>query len=191
VSGRELGEPLQGEVEAPSLRPFLAFDIDLPDPVFGFSGKGIIVFHGNEYVGYEGVAQVDTIGEGTDGRATGVAVTLNRVPSEFREDLADQAVRGSLYRLHVGALSEDYSAVIGVRKIWKGTLQSYEITDGGEELTVRAGGESRAIDQRRPSIKRFSDEGQKRRFEGDRFFEYLPRLVELPVIWAKKTQDPV
>ena len=198
MNPRELDPDLEEEINATSLRPFLAVHIDFPDPVFAFTGKGIIQFDpdggslqedSQEWSGIHGVAQIDTIKEESTGAATGVSATLFSVPSEFRDDIADQAVRGVVYRLFVGAFDEDYKTVRGVKLIWKGTLQSYRVTDGGDTITVTAGGESRAIDQKRPSIKRFTDEYQQRKFAGDRFFEYVPNLAEIPILWAQAKQD--
>lgn len=198
MNPRDLDPALDAEVKAPRLRPFLALHIDFPDPVFAFTGKGTIQFDPDggalledtqEWIGIAGIATIDTINEGTAGSATGVSATLLRVPSEFRDDIADQAVRSCLYELFVGAFDEDYQTVRGVKKIWKGTLQSYRIVDGGDTITVTAGGESRAIDQRRPTIKRFTDEWQQRKYAGDRCFEYVPNLAEIPILWAQAKQD--
>lgn len=171
------------------VRPFLAVHIDFPDPVYAWTGIGTIAFDGQEWTGIHSVGSIDTIGEATDGSAAGVKATLFEVPANFRDDIADQAVRGCLYELFVGALDETYQEVIGVKSLWRGRLGSYEVTDGGETLTVTAGGESRQIDQRRPTIKRFTDEYQQRKYPGDRFFEYLPRMVEIPILWAKAEQS--
>lgn len=198
MNPRDLDEGLNEEINAPSLRPFLALHIDFPDPVFAFTGKGAIKFNrdgspatasSQEWLGIEGIASIDAISEGTSGSSTGIAATLFRVPSEFRDDIADQAVRGCLYELFIGAFDTDFQTVRGVKLIWKGTLQSYRIVDSGETIAVTAGGESRAIDQRRPTIKRFTDEYQQRRFAGDKFFEYVPSLAEIPILWAKAKQD--
>ena len=198
MNPRELDPALDEEVKAPVLRPFLAVHIDFPDPVFAFTGKGVIRFNRNgtpatsesqEWLGIEGIASIDAIKEGTAGSAAGVSATLFRVPSEFRDDIADQAVRGCLYEIFVGAFDTDFQTVRGIKCIWKGTLQSYRIVDSGDTITVTAGGESRAIDQRRPAIKRFTDEYQQRKFAGDRCFEYVPNLVEIPILWAGANQD--
>lgn len=198
MNPRDLDPDLQEDVNATTLRPFLAVRILFPDPVYAFTGKGIIQFDPEggpvledtqEWMGIEGIATIDAVNEGTNGSAAGVRATLYRIPSEFREDIADQAVRDVLYELFVGSFDEDYQTVRGVKKIWKGTLQSYRILDAGDTITVTAGGESRAIDQKRPSIKRFTDEYQQRRFAGDRCFEYVPNLAEIPILWAQSKQD--
>lgn len=185
---RDIGA-LAAQVDAPVVRPFLALRIELPDPVYVWTGSGTLIFDdadGNtrSWLGAGGVGAIDTIGESTDGSATGVRATLLNVPSEFREDIADQAVRGVTFELYAGALNQTYQQVDASALIWKGRLDDYKITDAGDTITVEVVGESRAIDQRRPSIKRFTDEYQQRKYAGDKFFEYVPRMTEVPILWA-------
>lgn len=191
MSIRNLDPALQAEIEAPELRPFIGVHIDLPDPVRAITGNATIRYDGHEWYAIGGLGAIDTIGEGTDGSAVGVKATLYQVPCEFRDDIADQAKRGCLYELFVGAVDATYQNVIGFKKLWVGRLDSYDIVDAGETISVSVGGESRMRDQRRPTIKRFTDWWQQRRYPGDRAFEYVARMVEVPVLWAKARQDAV
>ncbi|MCM3680268.1 hypothetical protein [Sphingomonas paucimobilis] len=188
---RDLPPALDAEIEKPELRPFLGLHIDLPDPVFAVTGNATITFGGETWTAIGGIGAIDTIGEATDGSAVGVKATLYQVPSEFRDDVADQAKRGVLYELFVGALDATYREVIGFKNIWKGRLDTYEIVDAGETITVTAGGESRMRDQRRPAIRRFTDWWQQRRYPGDLAFQYVSRMVEVPILWAKASQSAV
>ncbi len=190
TSIRDLDPGLQNEIEKPELRPFLGVHIDLPDPVFAVTGNTTITYGGEEWSAIGGLGQIDTIGEGTDGSSVGVTATLYQVPSEFRDDVADQAVRGCLYELYVGALDAGYRNVIGFKNLWKGRLDTYDILDAGETITVTAGGESRMRDQRRPAIKRFTDWWQQRKYPGDIGFQYVSRMVEVSIMWAKARQEP-
>jgi hypothetical protein len=193
---RDLPAGLATAIEAPVVRPFLALRIELPDPVYAWTGRGNLIFDdadGNSrtWQGAGEVGAIDTIGEATDGSATGVRATLFNVPSEFRDDIADQAVRGVTYELYVGALNETYQQVEADALIWKGRLDDYKITDAGDTLSVEVVGESRAIDQRRPAIKRFTDEYQQRKHPGDKFFEYVPRMTEVSIVWAQASQNAI
>lgn len=191
MSIRDLDPVLAAEFARDELRPFIGVHIDLPDPVFAVTGNATIRYAGEEWTAIGGLASIDTVGEGTDGSAVGVKATLYQVPSEFRDDVADQAVRGCLYELYVGALDAAYKEVLGFKLLWKGRLDTYDITDAGDSITVSAGGESRMRDQRRPAIKRFTDWWQQRRFPGDLAFQYAARMVEVPILWAKARQDAV
>lgn len=191
MSIRDLSPDLADEFDKRELRPFIGVHIDLPDPVFAVTGNATIRYAGEEWTAIGGLGSIDTIGEGTDGSAVGVKATLYSVPAEFRDDIADQAVRGCLYELYVGALDPLYREVLGFKQLWKGRLDTYDITDAGETITVSAGGESRMRDQRRPTIKRFTDWWQQRKSPGDVVFQYAARMVEVPILWAKARQDAV
>jgi hypothetical protein len=187
---RDLDSGLATEIDAQVLRPFLAVRIELPDPVYVWTGRGTLIFNdadgtSHEWLGIGGLGSIDTIGESTDGSATGVRVALYDIPSEFRDDIADQAVRGCVFEVYVGALDEAFQQVVGTKRLWNARLDQYKITDGGDTIGVEVTGESRAIDQRRPSIKRFTDEYQQRKHPGDKFFEYVPRMTEVSILWAQ------
>lgn len=188
---RDLPPELEAELIKSGIRPFIALFIDFPDPVRAFTGRGRLPIGGNDFLGIHGIASIDTIGESVSGSASGVRATLLQIPSEFAADLADQAVRGVAYEMYAGSINLDWQSVIGFKRIWKGTLQGYEILDEGSSITVTAIGESRQIDQRRPAVKRYTDEYQQRKYPGDRFFEYLLRLSEVSILWAKGRQDPL
>jgi hypothetical protein len=113
------------------------------------------------------------------------------VPTDFRADIADQAVRGAKFELYAGALNETFQTVEAAALIWKGRLDDFKITDAGTSISVELTAESRAIDQRRPAIKRFTDEYQQRKYPGDKFFEYVPRMTEVSILWAKAEQSSV
>lgn len=191
MSIRNLDPALSAEFARDELRPFIGVHIDLPDPVFAVTGNATIRYAGEDWTAIGGLASIDTVGEGTDGSAVGVKATLYQVPAEFRDDVADQAVRGCLYELYVGALDAAYKEVLGFKLLWKGRLDTYDITDAGDTITVAAGGESRMRDQRRPTIKRFTDWWQQRHYPGDLAFQYVARMVEVPILWAKAKQDSV
>lgn len=194
---RPLDPALAAEIDKPVVRPFLALHIDFPDPVFVWTGLGTIRFNSEEWVGIGGVdangnpvgiGSIDTIGEATDGSAAGLKATLIGIPPEWRDHLADQAVRGCLWETYIGALNETYQFVQAFKLLTKARLDTYQIVDGGADLSVVATGETRMLDQRRPAIKRYSDAYQQSKYPGDKFFQYMPQMVDVPVLWAKAAQ---
>ncbi|MES2494643.1 MAG: hypothetical protein V4618_00885 [Pseudomonadota bacterium] len=186
---RDLESGLAEALAERVVRPFLAVHINFPDPIHGWTGTGEIAFNDAVWTGMAGIAAIDPIGESTDGSATGFSVTLNQIPSDLADYLVDQSQRGVAFEIYVGALDETMQTIIGVKLAWRGTLQSYKILDAGDTLTVTAAGESRMIDQRRPAIKRFTDAYQQAKYPGDKFFEYVPQLVDVPILWAKANQN--
>lgn len=191
---RSIPTELEGAIDEPVVRPFLALRIELPDPVYVWTGSGIIIFddadgNSRNWLGVGALGSIDTIGESADGSATGIRATLNQIPSEFRDDIADQAVRGAKFEVYVGALNETFQVVESVILLNRYRLDEYKIADGGDTLSVEVSGETRAIDQKRPAIKRFTNEYQQRKHPGDVFFEYLPRMTEIQILWAQAEQN--
>lgn len=187
---RDLPAELVTEFDKPVVRPFLAVRLELPDPVYAFTGRGMLTFPdadgtSHNWIGAGDVGAIDSIGESTDGSATGIKVALYKVPSEFRADIAQQAVRGAVFEVYVGALDETYQNVVATKLVWKGRLDTYDLTDGGDTLAVEVTGESRGIDQRRPAIKRLTDEWQQRKYPGDKFLEYVSQMTEVSIIWSQ------
>lgn len=192
---RELDAALEAEIEKPVVRPFMAIFIDLPDAVRAWTGQGTLSFPDADgitrsWIGAGGAPySIDAIGEATDGSATGVKVALAQIPEEFRDDIADQATRGATFEIYVGALNETFQEVVATNLIWRGRVDDYRITDAGTSITVEITGESRGIDQRRPSVKRMTHEWQQRQHPGDDFFEYVPRMAEVTILWAAASQN--
>lgn len=198
---RDLSTDLREAIEESLVKPFMAVLIDLPDPVYAWTGQGTITFNDAEavsrdWLGTGGIGAIDSIDESTDGSATGVKVTLfgrdgMGVSALYAEDIAEQATRGAKFEVYLGAieLGPSWHVVKATKLIWRGRVDKYEITDAGETLTVQITAESRAIDQRRPAIKRFTDEYQQRQHLGDLFFQYVPQMVEIPILWAKAEQN--
>lgn len=195
---RDLPADLDAAIEQPVVKPFLSVRLELPDPVYAWTGQGTITFNDSsatsrDWIGAGGIGAIDTIGEATDGSATGIKVTLFNIPSDFRDDIADQAERGSLFEAYIGALElgSDWHSVVATKMLWRGKVDDYKITDSGDTLLVEIAGESRAIDQRRPAIKRFTDEYQQRKHSGDLFFQYVTKMVEVSILWAKAEDKAV
>lgn len=193
---RELVTELDEAIAEPVVRPFLALRIELPDPVYVWTGLGTLIFNDaddveREWLGAGGVGAVDTIGEATDGSATGIKASLYNVPAEFRDDLADQATKGALFEVYIGALNETFQTVDAVQLLWKGKSDTYEIVDGGDTLSVQVTGESRMRDQGRPAIKKFTDEYQQRQHSGDKFFQFVSQMAEISILWSQTNQTGV
>lgn len=183
---RDLSGGLGTEIAKPVLRPFFAVYIALPDPVAAWTGVGTLSFGGRDYDGTGAFGSVSTIGEGADGSAVGVSVTLSGIDPAFGDDILGQPYRGKTFELYVGALAEDYQSIAAAPKlIWKGRVDSVDLTDG-EQLAVTLTAESRMRDQGRPRIRRYTNAEQQRRYPGDRYFEYAQQMVEVSVMWGKQ-----
>ena len=186
-----LGIPLEDEIAKPKLNPAFAIFIDLPEPVRAWTGIGELSFGGNTYLGTGSFGSLDAVRESTDGSAIGAKVTLNGIPSEMAGDIDDQFRRGARMDVYVLAVDESWTQVVGQPKLLQRLrTDTCDINDGGDVLTVVIQGESRMREQARPTIKRYTNEYQQRRHPGDRFFEFLSAMTEVPILWAQQAQTP-
>lgn len=191
---RNLPAALATAIEQPVLNPFLALQLETPDPVNVWTGRGTIVFNNSagaskNWLGAGDLGALESIGESTDGSATGLRAVLHKIPAEFADYLAEEPARGAKMEVYIGVLNETFQTVDAAKLLNRYRLDQYKITDGGDTLSVEIVGESRAIDARRPAIKRFTDEYQQRIYPGDKFFEYVSRMTEVSILWAKASQN--
>ncbi|HWT12303.1 MAG TPA: hypothetical protein VN231_06090 [Allosphingosinicella sp.] len=190
---RSLDAALATEISKPHLNPFLAVHLALPDPVWAWTGRGTLLFADEagveqRWTGTGGIGSVDPIGEATDGSAVGYKITLFNVPGEFRDDIAEQVTRGARGEIYVGSLDQAYQQVVAAQMLARGRVDDYRISDSGGSIAVEVMIENRSIDQRRPAIRRFTDEWQQRRFPGDKFFEFAAQMNGVKVMWGQAEQ---
>lgn len=191
---RDLPAPLAAAIDEPVLNPFLALRLETPDPVYVWTGVGTITFNNSDgvskdWLGAGDLGALEAVGESTDGSATGIRAVLHKIPAEFADYLSEEPVRGAKLEVYIGVLNETYQVVDAAKLLNRYRLDQYKITDGGSTLSVEIVGESRAIDARRPAVKRFTDEYQQRINPGDKFFEYVSRMTEVSILWAKASQN--
>lgn len=187
---RPLDPGLSTAVEEPVVRPFLAIRVETPDPVYAFTGQGTMIFPDADgatqtWIGAGSIGAIDTVGEASDGSATGIKATLFSIPSEFRDDIAKQAVPGVKMDVGIGVFDVTFQQLEGFAWLNRYKLDDYKIVDGGDTLSVQVSGENRSIDQKRPAIKRFTDEQQQRDHPGDLFFQFVAKMAEISILWAK------
>lgn len=192
---RDLPAELSAAIDRPVVRPFLALHIAFPDPVWVWTGIGTLTFPDDNgvmraWLGAGEVGAVDEITEATDGSAAGLKVGLFKIPGELRDDVMAQIEKNAPAELYVGALNETFQQVEAAKLLTRLRADDYRITDGDTTLTVEIALESRAIDQRRPSIRRFTHEHHQRTHPGDMFFEYVSQMSRIEVMWAAADQKP-
>jgi hypothetical protein len=187
---RGLVPALSAEIDKPVIKPFFAVRIELPEPVYGWTGVGYITFADadgdpHSWAGIGDFGGIDSVGESSDGSATGMRVTLLNVPAEFRDDIGEQVERGALFEVYFGTLNETWQQVVATQLIWKGRLDDYRIVDAGDTISVEVTGESRSIDQRRPAVNRLTHEAQQRRSPTDLGVQYRSQVATIPILWAQ------
>lgn len=177
---------LVAEIVKPVLYPFFALHVDLPDPVYAWSGIGTITFEGHEWLGVGAFGSFGALEEVGDGTAGQMSFTLSGIEPSFYEYLIEQPYRNALSELWVGALNESMTQVIaGPEMLFRGRLVASDLTDG-DQLAIQITVERSSRDQTRQRVRRYTDAEQQRRYPGDKFFEYQAQMQSVQVLWGRE-----
>lgn len=183
---RDISAALVAETAKPALYPFCAFHLDLPDPVYVWSGVGTITFNGQVWDGVGSFGGFGALEEMSDGTASQMSFNLSGIDPTFYEYLIEQPYRGVLAELWLGALNETMTSVIaGPDIFYRGRLVAADLTDG-DQLTIAVTVERSSRDQTRQRVRRYTDAEQQRRYPGDKFFEYQAQMQSVQVLWGRE-----
>lgn len=183
---RDIASSLSTEIQKTVLNPFFALHIDLPDPVYAWSGVGTIEFEGNAWLGVGSFGGFGTLDEMSDGTVSQMSFSLSGIDATLYEYLIEQPYRNALCELWVGALNENFTAVsAGPSLIYRGRLVAVDLTDG-DELSIQITVERSSRDQTRQRVRRYTDSEQQRRYAADKFFEYQAQMQSVQVLWGRE-----
>ena len=183
---RDISSDLINEVAKEVLYPFFALHIDLPDPVYAWSGVGTLTFEGHDWLGVGSFGGFGSLEEMSDGTASQMSFSLSGIETSFYEYLIEQPFRNALAELWIGALDETMTRVTaGPSMIYRGRLVAADLTDG-DQITIQVTVERSSRDQTRQRVRRYTDAEQQRRYPGDKFFEYQAQMQSVQVLWGRE-----
>jgi hypothetical protein len=193
MSDRDLPAAMMEEIARAECQPVLGIFVDLPDPVYVCTLPWQIKFpdaQGIErvWIGGGTIGSISSIDEGTDGASSGIKLTLNDIPVEYRGELDRQATKHAKIEIYLVVVDEQHRTAIASKLFQRYRLDTWDLQDAGETLQLEIGGESRMRDQRRPAIKMFTHEHHQMAHPGDKFFEYVAQMAEVQVLWSAAPQ---
>ncbi|MCQ4163046.1 hypothetical protein NON00_24425 [Roseomonas sp. GC11] len=150
-------------------------------PMRLWTGLGQIAWAGEIWEGAGALGAIGEIEETTEIRAVSLTLSLSPVPQAVVDiALAEQSYR--LRRAEVwGALLNDQGAFVADPfPLWAGHMDTMRVVDGAES-SVSINCESRFIDLERAEVRRYTDADQQAEYPGDRFFEFVPALVDAQI----------
>lgn len=182
---RNLQKFLVDAVNAPHVRPFTLVTMDFPDgPVRASSLPFDVTLDGETYYGVSLLGTVSEISEGLDTRSYGVNVTLNGIPSEFCNYIAQQKIQGRLIKIGLGFLDAEERIISEPLWPFVGRMDTLDMKIG-PETSVSIAGETLLIDWERPRLRKFTDADQKSRYPNDRGLEHVAEVANKELIWGR------
>lgn len=163
-----------------------AVEMSFPSGFVRLNGTpGDITIAGNTYLGVGTLGAISAVEEGGDARAQGITVQLSGIPSDSIAVALTQAYQNRAATVWVVPLDAAGAVISDPIVIFKGRIDQMDITDG-ETSAVTVKLESRLRDWAKPRARRYTNEDQQAEYSGDRFFEFVPSVVEKELIWPGK-----
>lgn len=145
-----------------------------------------ITWNGNTWIGVGGLAQLDEIRETEALVANGVKITLSGLPTALVSLALQENVQGRACTIWFAALGADNQVLDTPPVEFKGTVDTMPIAIESGQGQIVVNVESKLIDFARPKIRRYNDADQQAEYPGDRFFEFVPQMVEAEITWPNR-----
>lgn len=170
---------------ASHVRPVVLVRIELTSETLRLtSADRTITFASADYLGVGDFGKITPFGEPTDLSVDGVALELSGVPSDYITIATGENVQGRPVYLYLGFLNDSYALIADPVLIFRGRLDTMEVTLG-ETATVTVRAENRFADWDRPRIRRYTDQDQRARFPTDKGLEFVAQTTEREIVWGR------
>ena len=204
---RGVSEGFKEAVGADVVRPFLAVELLFDSSPFRvWNGLGTLDVNGVVYSGAASLLNISTIEETTEIAARGMTFQMSGIPSELLSLAISEPYQGRIARAHFGVLNvpERLLTQVGeiitsenllpidisesdqreLVEIFSGHMDVMSISDGEDTAVITITAESRLIALERPVVSRFTPEDQKRRYAGDKGFDFVADLQDKEIKWG-------
>lgn len=183
---RTIDASLGAEFDKAELSPIFLFAMETDSgTVRAWTGIGDLVWDGDTFSGTGAYGGFDRVEETADGSAVGNTYILNGIDSTLASAAIGDIRQGNDATLYFGALDANGALVGTPLLVDRGFTDVPELEDDGETATIRISTESKAIDQQRSRVRRYTTEDQKIDYPTDRGFEYVEGLQDRKVKWGR------
>ena len=184
---RNLSAGLEAATIAPRVAPIVLVELSFDNVTTRvWSGWGDLTWGARVFTGAGTLGAVSPVEEATELRATGLDLTLSGIPTEVLSLALSEPYQGRTATVWLGALDTNtYALIADPYQAFQGRMDVMTVNDGGESATITISVEGRLIDLERTRERRYDDTDQRIDFELDRFFEFVPRLQDIQIVWGQ------
>lgn len=145
-----------------------------------------IDWNGSTWVGLGNLGSIDPIQETGTLEVTGLTMTLSGMNTAFLAEAFNEQIQGQAAIVYVALLDETYAVLADPIQEFRGRIDTMQIVDTGASGSVTLTVENRLADFKRTNVRRFNSEDQNAYYPADRFFDFVPDMVEKSVVWPNK-----
>lgn len=187
MSARDLSSGFEDAALAPILRPCVLFEGLFRNGYLRlWDGIGPLFWGDLEFTGAGQFLGIQASEETDDLKASGITVSLKGIsPADLERALAERK-RYLPCQVWIGALDEAGLLIDDPYRWFGGRMDTVTIDDGTDSAVIKVNYEHELISLENPRNTRYSDQEQKRRFPGDRFFEDITGLQNRVLAWGTK-----
>ncbi|MGT2429240.1 hypothetical protein ACU4HD_11930 [Cupriavidus basilensis] len=165
--------------------PYLFFvQLDFSQPLRVCSAGYSVDWNGSTWLGIGALGNIEPIQEQASLEATGVRLTLSGVPSEYVAIMLAEQYQGRPCQIWFAPLREDLQMAVQPSRLFSGRMDVPSI-EVGDSATITVSAESRMVTWDRAKVRRYNNEDQQSRYQGDRGFEFVPQMVEKQLMWGR------
>ena len=176
----------EAEFAKESLAPILLADLDFASGmVRAHTGQGDIVWGGNTYTGVAGFGGLDDLTEEASVGTKPVRLRLAAIPNELISSAMTEQYQGRSVEIYIAAVNVDSGTFVDTPEtLWEGIMDVMTVELGPETSVITLDCED--PDYSQPLPRRYTMADHQRRFAGDKFFEFLPRIQGFRAQWGAK-----
>lgn len=176
----------------PTVRMVYAAELDFRDGITrAHTGTGPLVIEGHTYEGVGSFGDVSRTREQLDsGSPASITLTLSGLDPQIVASTLQDRCRGRAGRVMLVAYDEDGTYAADILFSGKMDAASMSYAGAGDENAISVTITDRMIEWQRPGTERWTDENQRSRHDGDRFFYAVAQISDWPIYWGAKRDAP-
>ena len=184
---RGLGTAAEAAIQQDSVATLTAVEVLFGSgPVRLVNGLSPILIEGAEYQPVGILGGVSVIAEKAELSSAGISLALSAIPPDVVAIAMAEPYQGRRVTVWEVILDLDTGLVVQAEIAFRGRANQMNI-ELGEQATIELTADDRLVDMDRPNVSRYTDEDQKRRFPGDRGFEFVAATADKDVVWPSRS----
>jgi len=182
---RPLSSTMTAAILARDVRLAILCDLMFPSaPSYVWGGTGTLSANGNTYLGLGPVGAIGKVEEKSDGKATGLSLSLSGVPLSQISEAVNTNYQGSPVNLWMACFDSSWNLLNYPYQLFGGSMDVMSIQDGTSTATITMAVESRLIETQRPRTRRYTQDDQQLDYPSDTGFQFVNNLQLMQIYWG-------
>ena len=160
------------------------------ESVYVWGGVDDLVWDGDTYQGVGSLGKVEAVKSDAKGTLNSLQLGLTGLPEGLVMDIRELSYAGKSGKVWVGLFDADLNQIGDPVLMFAGEISTMTLSDGPGEQQISVELESRMSILRRVMPAFRSDEDHQRRHHGDKFFSFVPSVINKTVYWGMKIPTP-